>query len=165
LPFAIFKKLSCKVKKNFSHLKAKQNFLHIYKKSQINFKMLAQEITSYDKKILKDYDAKILETEQVGDYELNLILIQGFYSISLSRGKKSFTTPTVQTRNYKPKPIESFPLRAFLKKIIEWSDKYGKLMIGSHNLDKQKKYLNIIENSGLFEIIPFNQNAIMIKNK
>lgn len=126
---------------------------------------LTQEISPYDKRILKDYGGEVLEREKIGDYELSLTLIQGFHSIGLSQGRKSFTTPTVQTRNYKPKPIESFPLRAFLKKIIEWGDKYGELMIGSHNLDKQKKYLNIIGNSGLFEIIPFNQNAIKIKNK
>ena len=124
-----------------------------------------REISSYDSKLLKKYDAKVLEKEKMGDYTLSLVYIEGFYSIALSRNNKSFVTPNVQNRKIVPTQPSSLPLRTFLMKIIGWCDKYGKLMLGSYNLDKQQKYINIIEKSGIFEIIPIHKHAIFIKNK
>ena len=125
---------------------------------------LLLEISDYDLEVLKSEGAKVVENEVIGDYELSLVYIQGFYSVALSQGGKSFSTPSTQG-DLPPTPITNLPLRAFLSALLKWCDKYGELLVGSHNLGKQKKYISIMEKSGLFNVRNVNENVIFIKRK
>jgi len=126
-----------------------------------------EELYSGDIESISNYGGNVVDSVAIGDYELALIDIWNGYRVALTHSDLSFFTPQAQTvkRDIKRNPRIKFPLKIFLKKLTEWCDKYGEISVGSYNPRNMDIYLQVIEKSGLFDIVEPGEYEVFIKNK
>jgi len=123
------------------------------------------QINDIDNQFLDGTGSEIISSKTIGEYELLLVYIQGFYSVSISRNNLPFTLPQYQNVNINEKP-KNLPIKEFLETLQEWCDRFDELVIGSYNDKKLQNYINIIKRSDLFYVEDFVEGyVIKIKSK
>lgn len=101
---------------------------------------------------LSTFGEEIIEEINEGPYTLILTRNKhyGTYQVGLTSDEQEFTTPSSQQKKSTDKSM-SIILKVWMnlsKKIKEWSERYGKLIVGSFNRERTEKYRRILSNFG-----------------
>ena len=101
---------------------------------------------------LREMYNEIIDEYAVGDYELFLIKFsyEGIvlYQLAIQRRGRDFTDIGQQSEAQEmPSDLirEWSNLEHIKNKISEWKNKYGNLVVKSHNPGKDRKYMNILQ--------------------
>lgn len=106
-------------------------------------KKVISEISEFDTNKLSDLGLELIEEYQIVPY--NLILFRhndGDYEVGITTHDDSFTTPESQEHRVMSDEIKN-PKKLWMMikdKLQEWLNQYQKLLVGSYNRERVKKY-------------------------
>ena len=117
------------------------------------------EVTDYDRDRLEGTGHTILDSVQMGGYNISLIEVPmpmadggDMRQIAVSAGTENFTDPSVQGRGKvktkfmdMAKGVRAIP--NMVSKVREWMQQ-GNLYISTHDAERNKKWFNILQHLG-----------------
>lgn len=111
--------------------------------NQTQLKKLIFEISDYDSEKLSSLGLHLIEEFRIGPY--NLILVRhddGDYEVGITTNDETFSTPESQQHRVMSDEIKN-PKKLWMMvkdKLQEWLDEHKKLLVGSYNRNRVKKY-------------------------
>jgi hypothetical protein len=102
---------------------------------------------------LKRIGFKVLENKEIGNYKL-LLLKMGdeIPELGITSFDNPFTKFEDQQKIKSSQPSLKSGIKDVINEILNFKNKYGKILIASMNMAKSESYKNILEKSKLFNV-------------